>query len=166
MKKSIIYAGAATIVVLCVFVYFISGNFRQESPQTKTNVQNERTDNRTNGESQENTLLPSTTDLSDSSRYRAYSPSEFEAARNKKRVYFFHAAWCPTCRAAEEEFVANLNKIPSDVVLFKTDYDTQKELKKRYGITYQHTFVSVDADDRLLQKWTGGAIDELIMNTQ
>jgi hypothetical protein len=29
-------------------------------------------------------------------------------------------------------------------MVFKTDYDTQKELKTKYKITYQHTFVLVD----------------------
>lgn len=52
------------------------------------------------------------------------------------------------------------------MLLFKTDYDTEKALKQKYGITYQHTFVYVDKDGKQIKKWNGGAIDALIANTQ
>lgn len=100
------------------------------------------------------------------SRYLTYSQSGFDEARGKKRVYFFHAPWCPTCRPADAQFQANADKIPDDVVLFKTDYDSSDELKKRYGITYQHTYVLVDNAGNAVKKWNGGAMEELIANTQ
>ncbi|SRR3989339_195124 len=101
-----------------------------------------------------------------SSRYINYSKTSFDQMYDKKRVYFFHANWCPTCKSANEEFIQNINKIPDDVVLFKTDYDTEKELKTQYGITYQHTFVFVDSQGKEIKKWNGGAITELISNTK
>jgi thioredoxin 1 len=52
--------------------------------------------------------------------------------------------------------------LPADVVVFKTDYDTEKELKKKYGITYQHTFVLVDNEGNSIKKWNGGGVKELI----
>jgi len=101
-----------------------------------------------------------------SSRYLDYTAQAFAGTRDKKRVYFFHATWCPTCKAVNEEFNNNPDSIPEDVILFKTDYDSEKELKKKYGITYQHTFVYVDADGRELKKWNGGGIAELTANTR
>lgn len=98
--------------------------------------------------------------------YMAYSAANYENNRDKKRVLFFHATWCPTCKAANIEFENNLSKIPSDVVLLKTDYDSQTELKKKYSITYQHTFVLVDGDGNALKKWNGGGINELVVNTR
>ncbi len=103
-------------------------------------------------------------DKNANSRYVEYSKTAYEAAKDKKRVLFFHAKWCPTCKAANTEFEANLDKIPSDVVLFKTDYDTSGELKTKYGITYQHTFVQVNTSGKQLAKWNGGDINELIQN--
>jgi len=100
------------------------------------------------------------------SRYSVYSKHAFDAAKGKKRVYFFHAAWCPTCKAANTEFTNNLDGIPEGVIVFKTDYDTNSELKKQYGITYQHTYVLVDENGKELKKWNGGAIAELIANTK
>jgi len=100
------------------------------------------------------------------SRYMPYSKSAFDAARGKKRVYFFHAPWCPTCVPADKSFSENESSIPEDVLLFKTDYDSSDELKKRYAITYQHTFVLVDDDGNAVKKWNGGGLEELIANTQ
>ena len=100
------------------------------------------------------------------SRYIPYSKDLFEKNLGKKRVYFFHAKWCPTCKAADAEFSQNGNKIPDDVVLYKTDYDNEKELKTKYGITYQHTFVLVDENGNEIRKWNGGDIAELEENTQ
>ena len=100
------------------------------------------------------------------SRYKPYSLAAFEAAKDKKRVLFFHAPWCPTCRPADTSFQKNSDAIPEDVVLFKTDYDSSTELKKQYSITYQHTYVLVDNAGREIKKWNGGGIDELVTNTK
>ncbi|HLD25297.1 MAG TPA: thioredoxin family protein [Patescibacteria group bacterium] len=102
----------------------------------------------------------------DDSRYVVYSPEAFDAAKNKKRVFFFFAPWCPTCVPTDKAFQANLNQIPEDVVLFKTDYDSSTELKKQYSITYQHTFVLVDDNGNEVKKWNGGGMNELVDNTQ
>lgn len=115
-----------------------------------------------------NDTIPSDTGemMKKESRYVAYSKSAFDAATIKKRVYFFHATWCSTCKTADTQFTDNYNSIPEDIVLFKTDYDTEKELKKQYAITYQHTFVLVDAAGKEMKKWNGGGIVELIQNTK
>lgn len=97
-------------------------------------------------------------------RYVTYSSSVFEEAKDKKRVYFFHAVWCPTCKVVNEAFQNQEDKIPEDVVIFKTDYDRYTELKNRFAITYQHTFVQVDAQGNEIAKWNGGDIDRLIQN--
>lgn len=97
-------------------------------------------------------------------RYIDYTKEAFDTAFGSKRVIFFHAKWCPTCKAANIAFTSNVSQIPEGVVIFKTDYDTESELKKKYGITYQHTFVQVDTSGNELAKWNGGDIKELILN--
>lgn len=100
------------------------------------------------------------------SRYMDYTRVAFDSAKSKKRVYFFHASWCPTCKAANAEILGNLDGIPEDVIVFKTDYDSNAELKKQYGITYQHTFVLVDDMGKEVKKWNGGGLSELSANTK
>jgi thioredoxin 1 len=107
-----------------------------------------------------------TTQPSSDSRYQAYTKEKFDNATAYKRVYFFHAPWCPTCIPADRAFQANHTNIPEDVILFKTDYDSSDALKKQYAITYQHTFVLVDKNGTEIKKWNGGGLEELITNTQ
>lgn len=99
-----------------------------------------------------------------SSRYQLYSQTAFELAKDKKRVLYFHADWCAICRPLDKEFSANTNAIPQNVVLYKTNYDSETELKKKYAVTYQHTFVQVDAQGNEVTKWNGGGIEELMKN--
>lgn len=75
-------------------------------------------------------------------------------------VYFFHAAWCPSCRATEESLTTT--GVPAGLTVVKVDFDTANDLKRQYGITQQHTFVQVDADGTELAKWTGSITGEEI----
>jgi thioredoxin 1 len=100
------------------------------------------------------------------SNYTAYSKEAFDKASSQKRVLFFAASWCPSCRAADKNFNENLKKIPENVMVFKTDYDTETALKTKYKITRQHSFVYVDAKGVALKSWAGGGIDELLTMTK
>jgi len=102
----------------------------------------------------------------DQSGYVEYSEKSFEAAKDSKRVLFFHADWCPTCKPVNKELTEKIKEIPEDVVVFKVDYDTAEALKKKYEITYQHTFVLVDEAGVELDKWNGGGLAEIIEKTQ
>jgi hypothetical protein len=68
-------------------------------------------------------------------------------------VIFFYAAWCPSCRAADD--VISEETIPDGLTLLKANYDEETALKKKYGVTGQHTFVQVDADGNEIKKWLG-----------
>ena len=100
--------------------------------------------------------------------YKDYSPTlaESEAKAGNKVVLFFHAPWCPFCKTADTAFKTNLDKIPKGVTVLKTDYDSNLELRKKYAITYQHTFVQIDASGNQVTKWNSGDIDLLIKNVK
>jgi thioredoxin 1 len=68
-------------------------------------------------------------------------------------VFFFHAPWCPSCRATEESLTTE--GVPAGLTVVKVDYDSETDLRREYGITQQHTFVQVDPDGAELAKWTG-----------
>lgn len=119
-------------------------------------------------EKEPSTEAPSNMQMSEKGTYVDYSESTIAEAKlavskGRKAVLFFHAPWCPYCKAANAAFNAGLNtgNFPSNVTLLKTDYDSNTELKKKYGVTYQHTFVQIDKDGNLLAKWNGGDIDNL-----
>lgn len=87
--------------------------------------------------------------------YETYSADKLALAQNGKVVLFFKASWCPTCKAVDADILAHLNAIPSGAHILIVDYDTSSDLKKKYGVTYQHTFVQVDAEGAMLKKWSG-----------
>lgn len=104
------------------------------------------------------------------SQYVQYSKSALDSASSKRRVLFFYASWCPTCKPADANFTQNVSKIPEDVTLIRVNYNDpetdqeEKDLAKKYGITYQHTFVQIDGTGKEVTKWNGGQIDELLSN--
>lgn len=118
-----------------------------------------------NGESAKKSDSASPTIMNES-RYLSYTPELFALHANTKRVLFFYAAWCPTCQPTDKEFTLEQANIPGDVILFRTDYDHETELKTKYGVTYQHTFVYLNSDGNALSTWNGGGMKELIDHTQ
>lgn len=85
---------------------------------------------------------------------QAYAPEKLALAHGGKVLLFFHANWCPICRQLDAEAAANPNIIPEGVHVLKVDYDTATDLKKKYGVTVQHTFVQVDASGASLRKFS------------
>lgn len=93
-------------------------------------------------------------------QYVKYSEASLAKAQEKGRaVIYFWASWCPTCQALDKELKERSQELPSDVTILKTNYDTEKELKKKYQIIQQHTLVQVDKNGNEVKKWIGGNID-------
>lgn len=109
--------------------------------------------------------------MSDSS-YLPFSPSVLLDTADAKRVLFFYADWCPTCRPVNEELETNQDKIPDDVRIIRVNYNdsetdqVEKDLAKKYGITYQHTFVLIDSEGNEVKKWNGGSLRDIITNIE
>lgn len=81
-------------------------------------------------------------------------------------VLFFAADWCPTCQEATKNLEANPAAIPAGLAIVRVDYDNSDDLKQKYGVTTQHTFVQVDADGNEVAKWTGSVTaDEIAKQT-
>lgn len=157
------------LVIIAAGGYWLLNSSQQPSQIGQTDNQpdammadetnNSASDNQTNTQATDNQ-----DDSTFSSRYVDYSDIEYDQSTDQKRVLFFHANWCPTCKAANSAFEENMDQIPANVKVFKTDYDTQTELKNQYGITYQHTFVQVDSQGNEIAKWNGGDVEELLAN--
>ncbi len=87
--------------------------------------------------------------------YVTYSSSVI-ADTDGTKVLFFHAPWCPQCRAIEADIVPE--NIPANTTIIKVDYDSNQALRQKYGVTLQTTFVRVDDDGNLVAKYV--AYDE------
>lgn len=86
-------------------------------------------------------------------KYVDYKPELLANADQGPVVLFFHANWCPTCRAMDRDINNNGESFKkSGITLLKVDFDTATDLKKQYNITSQSSFVKVDRNGKELKK--------------
>ena len=122
---------------------------REEVQDTSTAAEN-------NGNNSEQPVPEATTSSDRSSGvYVPYDSALLEAGAGEQVVLFFHASWCPTCRALDQDINANLDAIPSEVTILKVEYDDAVALRQQYGVTTQHTFVSINQNGDELKQWSG-----------
>lgn len=162
MKKTTLITLVVIIITVGLGVYFFT---QKDNPAEDMAMMKKETSTNKN----EKTVNLAQT--AEASRYVVYTSSDkFAKNADKKRVLFFYANWCPTCIPADANFKENASKIPQDVIVLRVNYNDpetnskDKALAKKYGITYQHTFVQVDANDNEVTKWNGGQIEELLAN--
>lgn len=96
--------------------------------------------------------------------YIDYSENSIANASGTK-ILFFHAPWCPQCKALDASIKAG--PIPSGATIIKVDYDSNQALRKKYGVTTQTTLVLVDDNGGLVKKYVAystPSLDALITN--
>lgn len=83
--------------------------------------------------------------------YADYTAEKLREASGTK-LLFFHAPWCPQCRAIE----ASIKKdgVPNNVTVLKVDYDSNQALRQKYGVTLQTTFVKVSDNGEKIESYT------------
>ena len=89
--------------------------------------------------------------ISEDKWYMNYSTENLKNAKWKNIVLFFHSDWCSTCKAFEKKVLSE--KIPEDILILKVNYDKETELKKKYNIVTQTSFVIVDNKWNLKKRW-------------
>jgi len=87
-------------------------------------------------------------------------------AEKGRTVVFFFASWCPNCRATVTELNARWAEVDPKLTLVIADYDKETELKSKYGVTYQDTFVLLDSNAQAVKSWNGGGVDGLNANSK
>mgnify|MGYP001572882431 CR=1 FL=1 len=154
-KKALLIGG--TIIFASVGAFYVATQ-REKSTTTSTETQ------------QAPEAQKSQDELSSNGRYVEYTKAVLEQNADKRRVLYFYASWCPTCQPADDKFKENSDKIPEDTRVIRVNYNDpntdqeEKDLAKKYNVTYQHTFVQIDKEANVVAKWNGGGIEELLKN--
>jgi thiol-disulfide isomerase/thioredoxin len=84
-------------------------------------------------------------------------------AKNSPTVLFFAADWCPDCQADLRDINANGSRL-GKVTVVVVDYDKSAELKAKYGIAVQDSYVQIDSKGARLAIWNGGGVDGILGN--
>lgn len=156
MKKSTMLVGVGVLLIV-VALLLMKGKSPSDMPAQESATETENT-----------TQEVTTDDTTTQSRYVTYTPELLQSTSSTRRVLYFYASWCPTCIPADADFQANSAQIPADVTVIRVNYNdpdtdvSEKELAKKYGVTYQHTFVQIDSSGNSVVTWNGGKTDELL----
>lgn len=83
--------------------------------------------------------------------YEDYT-AEKAAALEGEQTYalYFKADWCPVCALFETNLQAMLADFPEGTVILKANYDTETELKDKYGVDHQTTFIVINAQGEVV----------------
>ncbi|MEK9159277.1 MAG: thioredoxin domain-containing protein [Patescibacteria group bacterium] len=95
--------------------------------------------------------IPAPQTTEDSASYEDYSPERYSELKGQKPfALFFHAKWCGECKSLEKELTGNLSSYPEDIIILKTDYDTETNLRNEFDVKVQTTFVIFDAQGNVV----------------
>ncbi|MSR71236.1 MAG: thioredoxin [Candidatus Taylorbacteria bacterium] len=154
---------AGFIIGVIVLVVIIGGVYSSMNSKKEAMIAKEKMEQQAMADkkmAEEKVMMKDETTKADtmikSGSYEVYAPEKVAlASATHAVVLFFKANWCPSCRAVDASIKANLSNIPSSLTILDVNYDNSASLKKKYGVTYQHTFVQVDKDGKSIKKWSG-----------
>ncbi len=141
MKWWLVVGGVAAVVVLVA----VFANRSSDSVDTTAPAQETSTSDPASEQPAENNEPQAA-----AGQYVTYQDGLIAATAGTK-LLFFHASWCPQCRALETSI--NNSNLPSGLTIMKVDYDTNQALRQKYGVTIQTTLVRVDDDGNLVEKY-------------
>ena len=151
MNKSTLTVIGVGVVLLLGGVYVVatrdssSNNMANESSLTGSSDSQSTLNDAT---------MPNVSQATESS-YVTTTSGELAGVTNDKRVLFFHASWCPTCKVLDKEISSSESQIPAGLTIARVDFDKETDLRKKYGVTLQHTLVQIDADGNEVTRWSG-----------
>lgn len=95
------------------------------------------------------------------SPYLEFNLEDYQNAQREGKIIIlnFYANWCPICRAEAPEWQNAFNELNDEnIVGFRINFndsdtdDSEKNVAKQFGVTYQHTKVILQSDKKLLQE--------------
>lgn len=136
-----------SIIIITIGFYFI-----------KNNIDNQQ---KTNQNPNQTTQSELPVDLSN---YINYSEVNLKNSEKKGKTILFFAAttWCQSCYELEKEILSRQTEIPRNITILKVDFDNNKTMDQKWGITTQHTLVFLDQNGQEIKRWIGGGIDTLL----
>ncbi|MEK9151561.1 MAG: thioredoxin family protein [Patescibacteria group bacterium] len=145
-NKAMIIGG---VLIAAAVIWFLAAQEREVSGDAMTETKTEAVKEAEAMKKDEGAMMAK------GGQYVAYDAAKIAFAKEGKVVLFFRASWCPSCRALDADIKANLGQIPENLLILDVDYDKYADLKKQYGVTYQHTLVQVDENGKMIAKWAG-----------
>jgi thioredoxin-like negative regulator of GroEL len=145
MDKKLLAVTVGIILIIAASIAYLL-----TSSSGNSAVQDMRTQSQNPQEPVQKTAPNESSSAATAGAYVDYNPGIIAKTKGTK-LLFFHAPWCPQCRALE----ADIKKVgvPSSTTIIKVDYDSNQSLRQQYGVTLQTTIVLVDDQGKLVEKF-------------
>lgn len=140
MNKRVVIIAAVAVLLLMAGFLLLNNNEPNQQQTTSSTVPSSTQNSAGTIPSQQNV-----------GSYEEYNQEKLAQTTGTK-ILFFHASWCPQCRALEADI--QKSGVPAGTTIFKVDYDNSQDLRKKYGVTLQTTVVKVDDQGNLISKFT------------
>lgn len=143
-------------IILILGVGYLVTNTGSESPElvveqstdepvSEIKIEALETEEKTISEQSLDKPAQADSDITTPGLYTTYNADTIAQSEAEHILLFFHATWCPSCKALDADIVANADSIPAGVEIYKVDYDTSTALKRQYGVTTQHSIIEITA---------------------
>lgn len=149
-KRIVLISVVVVALIVGGFGYLFLTSSRSENAENQSSEQTSSTTTEPAATKSEPAAEPTAQTAPQPGTYTDYSEAAVQTTAGTKLV-FFHAPWCPQCRALEASIKSQ--GVPSGVTIFKTDYDSSQALRQKYGVTIQTTVVKVDDNGNLVAKF-------------
>jgi thiol-disulfide isomerase/thioredoxin len=95
--------------------------------------------------------------------YLNYTEAQYtELLGNEPFLLYFHATWCSTCNRVKGEIEADLANFPKGSKILQADFDSELELKEKYGIQVQTTFAVINKNGEHVDTLAVPTTEEII----
>lgn len=100
-----------------------------------------------------------TTKLPESTQYKTYTEQAVNAAlqAGDEVVLFVYNSGCGSCKLLDQNINANQAKLPGSTKVFKIDYQSQKDVMKKYNVDSYHTLIYLDGQGNEINRTKGSA---------
>lgn len=149
MNKSVLTIVGIVVALLAGYFAYSAISDDPESSETSKDSSNQTSDN--------------TQPTEKTGSYIDYSQAALDNAGGTK-VLFFHASWCPYCRALEEDI--EKNGVPENTTIFKIDWDENQSLRQKYGVTQTSTLIKIDDDGNEIARFSTYAGESTISSVE
>lgn len=145
MRKRIITLTVVSIAAIGLIIAYVVSNNTNPQPTSSSNVQTQTTSETDTGTSQ-----PTARSTNQKGNYVDYSEGVI-ASTSGTKLLFFHAPWCPQCRSLESSI--KQSGVPDGVTVIKVDYDSNQQLRQKYGVRIQTTVVRINDQGELVESF-------------
>lgn len=148
MKKPLVISGIVLVFLLLAIAGYLGYKKYTQYTDAKKAIENAKTE----------VSVPVSEQIKQDRRpgsYEPYDPSKFVLAQDGKVVLFFNAKWSKTSKQLDQDLKNNADKLPNNFTILSVDYDKYAQLRKTYEVPFENTFVQVDANGGIVNRWSG-----------